>query len=213
MRNLLTPLGVLLLTNAGSQATIEVRPLIARQLSQMRRLVDDLLDIGCVEQGQLSLLMTSLDLSEVIEAAIEVARPVIAAQEHRLMLAPHAPGAVVIEGDRGRLTQAMSNLLINAAKFTPKGGDICVGLEYESRHVKVCIRDTGVGIAQEMLPKIFDVYVHAARGADGTRSGLGLGLVVARKLVEAHGGTLSAHSAGPGRGSEFVMRLPFGVSH
>jgi signal transduction histidine kinase len=126
MRNLLAPLanGVQLLEHDDSAASIEARPLIARQLSQMRRLVDDLLDIGCVEQGRMRLSVSPFDLSEVIEGAIEVAHPAIVAQEHHLMFAPKPPGAVVIEGDRYRLIQVMSNLLINAAKFTPKGGDI-----------------------------------------------------------------------------------------
>ncbi len=210
MRNLLAPLlyEVQLLTRDDTApSAIYLRPVIGRQLAQMGRLVDDLLDVACSEHGQLSLRIASLDLREVIAAAIEVAQPAIAAQKHHLTLAPEPP-SVVIDGDRYRLTQVLSNLLINAAKFTPQGGEICVSLERETQYAKVGIRDTGVGIAVDMLPRIFDTYVRAVPAPEAASGGLGLGLAIARHLVELHGGTLCANSAGPGRGSEFVMRLP-----
>jgi signal transduction histidine kinase len=106
----------------------------------------------------------------------------------------------------------LSNLLINAAKFTPRRGAINVILEQETPCVKLCVRDTGIGIAADLLPNIFNVYVRSRREPDGTRNGLGLGLAVARHLVELHRGTLCAYSAGPGKGSEFVMRLPVAAS-
>jgi signal transduction histidine kinase len=210
MRNLLAPLayGIELLARADSAATIVARPVIARQVAQMRRLVDDLLDVTCADQGRMSLRIASVDLREIVAAAIDVARPTIATREQHLTLADLTTGSSIIDGDPCRLTQVLSNLLINAAKFTPKCGHIEVMLEREISWMKVCVRDTGVGIAPELLPKIFDVYVHTPRESDGARDGLGLGLTVARNLVESHGGTLSAHSDGPGQGSEFVMRLP-----
>jgi signal transduction histidine kinase len=209
MRNLLAPLttGVELLASADTTATIRARPVIARQVAQMTRLVDDLLDIAGGEQGRLSLCVASLDLRDVITAAIDIAQPELSAREHSLTLLPANPNSAVIDGDQCRLTQVVSNLLINAAKFTPRGGAIQVALEHETPYVKLCVRDTGVGIAPNLLPNIFNVYVRS-RGPDGTRGGLGLGLAVARYLVEQHGGTLCAYSAGPGKGSEFIMRLP-----
>ncbi len=213
IRNLLAPLatGVQLLARDDSAMTMHVTPVIARQLAQLRRLVDDLLDVACSEQGRMSLDVAPLDLREVIGAAIEVAQPAIAAQEHHLTLSPDPPAAIV-DGDRCRLTQVLSNLLINAAKFTPKGGDIRICLELGSGCVKVFIRDTGVGIPADLLPKIFDIYVRAPGRSDGTPAGLGLGLAVARQLVQSHGGTLCAHSAGAGKGSEFVMCLPVALN-
>ena len=214
MRNLLAPLTseVELLASADTAATFRVRPAIARQVAQMTRLVDDLVDLASSEQGRMSLRIASLDLRDVITAAIDIAQPTIAARGHRLTLAPTQPDPAVIDGDHGRLTQVLSNLLINAAKFTPNCGDICVLLEHETPYVKMCVRDTGIGIAADMLPNIFNVYVRSAREPDGTRGGLGLGLAVARHLVELHGGTLRAYSGGPGMGSEFVLRLPVAVT-
>ena len=216
MRNLLAPLTyqVELLTHTDNAASVVARPVIARQVAQMRRLVDDLVDITCADQGRMSLRTTSVDLRDIIAAAIDVARPSIAAREQHLMLADHAAGSAIVDGDPCRLTQVLSNVLINAAKFTPKSGHIDVILERETSCVKVCVRDTGAGIAPDLLPKIFDVYVHTPREPDGPRDslGLGLGLAVAKNLVESHGGTLIARSDGPGQGSEFVMRLPIAAS-
>ncbi len=210
MRNLIAPLAyaIEVLAKEDAASTIRVRPVIARQITQMKRLIDDLLDIASGAQGLLSLCIASVDLREVIAAAIDVAQPAIDAREQHLTLAFQPLCPAIVDGDQGRLTQVLSNLLINAAKFTPNGGDIFVGLEYEAPCVKVWVRDTGVGIAADMLPKIFDAYFQGLRAPEASRSGLGLGLAVARNLVESHGGTLCAHSAGPGCGSEFVVRLP-----
>jgi signal transduction histidine kinase len=213
MRNLLAPLtsGVELLATADRAATIRARPMMARQVAQMRRLVDDLLDIASSEQGRMSLCVAPVDLRDVIMAAIDIAQPAITAREHRLTFAPAVSDPAVIVGDQGRLTQVLSNLLINAAKFTPRQGAICIVLERATPYMKLCVRDTGVGIAADLLPNIFNVYVRSEPQSEGTRGGLGLGLTVARHLVELHGGTLSAYSEGPGKGSEFVMRLPVAV--
>lgn len=210
MRNLLVPLtcGVELLASADESIASRVRPAMSRQVSQLRRLVEDLLDLGGSEQGLMRLCVASVDLREVVTAAIDVARPAIEAREHRLTLSPNPPDPAVIDGDHCRLTQALSNLLINAAKFTPPCGDIYVSLQYERPCVKMCVRDTGMGIAADLLPDIFNIYARTPRAPDGMRSSLGLGLAVARHLVELHGGTLCAYSGGPGKGSEFVMRLP-----
>jgi signal transduction histidine kinase len=210
MRNLLAPLAsaVELLGLDESPTQKKVRPILRRQVTQLKRLVDDLVDIACSEQGYMSLSIHSLDLHEVIVSAVEVAQPAIAVQHHHLTVARVFPEAAIIDGDQCRLTQALSNLLINAAKYTPRGGDIRLALEREEPCFIVRVRDSGIGIAEEMLPKIFDAYERATLKPDFVHGGLGLGLTVARHLVELHGGTLRAHSAGIGKGSEFVMRLP-----
>ena len=208
MRNLLAPLAyaVEVIARGDVAATIRVQTVIARQVAQLRRLIDDLLDVASSSRGRLSLCIASVDLREVIAEAIDIAQPAIAARQQHLTLWSQSTVPTVVDGDQCRLIQVLSNLLLNAAKFTPQGGDIFVGHEHEPPCEKVWVRDTGVGIAAEMLPKIFDAYFRALAVPEG--GGLGLGLAVARNLVEGHGGTLSVHSEGPGRGSEFVMRLP-----
>jgi signal transduction histidine kinase len=210
MRNLLAPLSyeVQILAREERPTAARLRPAISRQLVQMRRLVDDLLDIACSEHGGVRLHMECVDLHEVIAAAAEVARPALAAKEHHLDLLPQPLLTAVVEGDGDRLTQVLSNIFINAAKFTPHGGRIEVSLGHEAAWLEVHVRDTGVGIAAEVLPRIFDPYVRGPKQPGTTPEGLGLGLAVARRLVEAHGGTLSATSAGLGHGSEFIIRLP-----
>jgi signal transduction histidine kinase len=118
------------------------------------------------------------------------------------------PQAMIVEGDSGRLTQVFANLLINAAKFTHPGGHIWVEVERESAWALVKVRDSGIGISRDMLARVFDAYVQAERGSAASKGGLGLGLALARHLIELHGGTVNAYSEGPGRGSEFVVRLP-----
>jgi signal transduction histidine kinase len=118
------------------------------------------------------------------------------------------PNTTIVDGDAGRLTQVFANLLVNAAKFTDNSGRICVSVEPEPDWVVVKVRDSGIGIAREMLPRVFDAYLQAERGSGASKGGLGLGLALARHLVELHGGTVDAHSEGPGQGSEFVVRLP-----
>ena len=214
MRNVLAPLasGVQLLTRDDSPTTIRVWPVVARQLGQLVRFVDDLVEIASSEEGgKMSLCIAAFDLREVIAAAIEVAQPMISAREHRLTVLEHS-AKIIVDGDRCRLIQAASNLLINAAKFTPEGGEIRISLQREGLFAKICVRDTGIGITEDRLQKIFDAGAGGVRRPDVARGGLGLGLAVARQLVESHGGTLGAHSGGTGQGSEFVMRLPIAAS-
>lgn len=208
MRNVLAPLanGVRLLVR--EESTIQVRPMLERQVIQLARLVDDLLDIASSEQGRMQLSVHPLDLHDVIDAAVEVALPSITAHDHHLTLAPVCPDPALVEGDRWRLTQALSNLLLNAAKYTPQGGDIRVALERDAPCFIVRVSDSGIGIAADMLPRVFDAFERAMLRTGQGHGGLGLGLTVARYLVELHGGTLYATSAGIGQGSEFVMRLP-----
>jgi signal transduction histidine kinase len=209
MRNPLAPIAhALEVLDHGSSDSMAVnaRALIRRQLSQLGRQVDDLLDLARLEHGQMKLRTNSVDLDAVLFAAVEVAQPLINARHHEL-ITTGSPDAAIVLGDEGRLTQVFANLLINAAKYTERAGRIWVSVEHEAPWVIVRIRDSGVGISQDMLPKIFDVYVRAGRERAGT-GGLGLGLTLARDFVELHGGTLQAHSEGAGKGSEFVVRLP-----
>lgn len=208
MRNPLAPIAsaLKLLERRGADpvCVAQMRALIERQLSQLARLVEDLLDLARIEQRQLGVRNERTDLRRVLAEAVETAQPIISARRHELAIAV-LTDAAEIEGDAGRLTQVIVNLLVNGAKFTDCGGRILVSLEREGAAFVIRIRDTGIGIAREVLPQIFDPYVRVDRGG-GT--GLGLGLALARELAHLHGGTLTAHSDGVGKGSEFVLKLP-----
>ena len=180
---------------------------ISRQVTQLVRLVDDLFDLARSQNAQLFLNRTSCELDAAVASAIEAAQPMIESRGQFLSIV-RPPLPIVIDGDAGRLTQVFSNLLINASKFTNSGGHIDISLAQEFDWALVRIRDSGIGIPREMLSRVFDAYVQAERSAQSPRSGLGLGLALARHLTELHGGTVSAHSDGPGLGSEFVVRLP-----
>jgi signal transduction histidine kinase len=180
---------------------------MTRQVAQLVRLVNDLLDFARSENAQFLLTRGSINLESTISSAIEEAQPIIAARGHQLtVVAP--PNATIVQGDEGRLTQVFANLLINAAKFTDNSGQIAVLIEREPDWALVKVRDSGIGISRELLPRIFDAYMQVERGSGAAKGGLGLGLALARHLIELHGGTVNAHSDGPGRGSEFVVRLP-----
>lgn len=210
MRNLIAPLtyGVELLARTDPQSAITVRSSVALQLTHLKRFVEDLLDVAWSEAGFMRLSIDTVDLRAVVGAAIDVARPMIVARNQQLSIDDESCAPATVAGDYCRLTQVLANLLINAAKYTPRGGDIQVFIERQTPLLKVCVRDTGVGIAGDILPRIFDAGARSTQPYDKTSGGLGLGLAVARHLVELHGGTLRAQSAGPGKGSEFVMFLP-----
>ena len=178
--------------------------LLARQFTQLARFIDDLFELARSQNAQIRLRRTAVDLRATVQAAIEAAQPVIAAREQRLtVVVPEQ--STLVNGDDGRLAQVFINLLINAAKFTDRGGWIGISVGTESDWALVRVRDTGVGIAGDMLTRVFEPYVQAERGSG---AGLGLGLALARHLVELHGGEVDAYSEGPGLGSEFVVRLP-----
>jgi len=181
--------------------------MMARQLTQLVRLVDDLLDLARSQNAQINLKRGLLDLETAIRAAMEAAQPLITSHGHHLTLVLPAV-TLIVDGDAGRLTQVFANLLINAAKFTENGGHICVSIERESDWALVRVRDSGIGIRRDMLARVFDAYVQAEGGSAASRGGLGLGLALVRHLIELHGGTVNAYSEGPGRGSEFIVRLP-----
>jgi signal transduction histidine kinase len=158
-------------------------------------------------QGKLRLVTSTVDLRGAVEAAAETARPACEAAGHRLAVRL-PPDPVRVEADLTRLTQVLTNLLTNAAKYTPAGGDIGLEVAVEGAEVVVRVRDTGVGIPADMLPRLFDLFAQMDHSLDRAQGGLGIGLALVKRLVEMHGGTVEANSEGPGAGSEFVVRLP-----
>lgn len=210
LRNPLAPLrnGLEILRLAGQDPgkALQVREMMQRQLDQMVRLVDDLLDVSRITTDRLVIKQEPVSLQAVLRAAIETARPVIDAKQHSfgtdILDAP-----VTLLGDATRLSQVFSNLLNNAARYTPAGGAIRLEAKLEGAHVVVEVGDTGIGLTPAGLASIFGMFVQVDHSLERTNAGLGVGLSLAKRLVELHGGTLEAHSDGLGRGSQFVVRL------
>jgi PAS domain S-box-containing protein len=185
--------------------------IIERQIAHMSRLLDDLLDISRITHGTLALQRSRAELTLVIGAALETARPMIEAKHHTLSLdLPRHP--VQLEADAVRLAQVFANLLINAAKYTDRGGQLQLRAREEGGEVIVVVRDNGIGIAPEMMPRLFTLFTQGRATQGRSQEGLGVGLALVRGLVELHGGRVEAHSDGPGRGSEFTVRLPVGAA-
>jgi signal transduction histidine kinase/DNA-binding response OmpR family regulator len=180
---------------------------IWRQVEQMVRLVDDLLDISRINGGKIQLRRQPVDLAQAVTRAVETSRPLIDARRHKLsVVLPTRP--VHVDADLVRLAQAISNLLNNAAKYTGEGGKIDLKVVRVGGEAVLRVRDNGVGIAAEMLPRVFDLFTQADRSLDRSQGGLGIGLTLVRRLIQMHGGSVSALSEGANRGSEFVVRLP-----
>ena len=182
------------------------RDVVERQIRHMARLVDDLLDVSRLRRGAIELRREQVDLADVVSRAVEMTAPLVAEKRHQLDVAV-APG-LAVDGDPDRLAQVFANLLSNAAKYTGPNGRIAVRARREGAHVVCECTDNGIGIASELLPRIFDLFVQGQRGLDRRYGGLGLGLAVARTLAELHGGELRATSPGAGLGSTFTVRLP-----
>src|SRR5262245_40581332 len=189
----------------ADDAAARVREIIARQVQHLARLVDDLLDVSKLVARKLTLEQRSEDLHELAQRTLASFRAARRASEHDISLAGES---LWVSGDPIRLEQIVTNLLDNAVKYTPPGGRIDVRVTSEGPYAVLCVRDTGVGIDPDALPRIFDPFVQANPISDRSGAGLGLGLTLVKRLVELHGGTVSASSAGPNRGSEFVVRLP-----
>ena len=185
-----------------------LRAMMDRQVQQIIHLIDDLLDVSRITSGKIVLRKERLDLSEVVKGALETSRPFIDRARHELTVTM-PPQVLQVEGDRTRIAQVLSNLLTNAAKYTPDGGHIWLNVNREDRQAVIRVRDTGIGIPAEMLPLIFDMFMQVDRKSQQSQGGLGIGLALVRCLVEMHGGTVEANSDGLGKGSEFVVRLPF----
>lgn len=181
--------------------------IMARQLHQLVRLTDDLLDVSRIKTDRLELRNQEIDLRDVIGGAIETTQPLVDAAGHSLT-ATMPDGPLWVYGDFTRLAQAFANLLNNAVKYTDRGGRLSIAAEAADGELIVQVRDTGIGIHPELMPRIFDMFMRAERSADRARSGLGIGLTLARRLVELHGGAIEAHSPGPGGGTTFTVRLP-----
>jgi signal transduction histidine kinase len=211
LRNPLAPvrnaLNLLRLAGQNQEIVVEASQMIERQVDNLVRLVDDLLDVSRITRGKINLQKEPVDLATVVARAIESSQPLIDARKHTLdVKLPTAP--LLVEGDPMRLAQVLLNLLNNAAKYTPEGGRIWLAAERADAIAVLRVRDTGLGLRQEMLPKVFDLFTQAERTLDRSEGGLGLGLTLVRRLTELHGGTVEAFSDGPGQGSEFVIRLP-----
>jgi len=180
---------------------------LERQTAHMARLVEDLLDLSRVRRGKLTLRRESIDLRTIAPKAVEMSHSLIEARKHNLEVA-QSPEPLSVSGDPVRLAQVVSNLLTNAAKFTPEGGHICLTTAREDGVAVVRVCDDGAGIPQQMLSRVFDLFTQVGVAGDDQAGGLGIGLSLVRLLVELHGGTVAAFSDGPHQGSEFVVRLP-----
>jgi PAS domain S-box-containing protein len=211
LRNPLAPIrsGLELMKLAGTdrQATDRARAIMERQLHQMVRLVDDLLDVSRISRGAIELRKEHVELAAVVQSAVETTRPLLEQQGHQLTVGV-PPGQIVVDADPTRLAQVFANLLNNAARYTRKGGRIALTVTTEGADVVVRVADSGIGIAADMLPRVFDMFTQLARSHEPSRGGLGIGLSIVKRLTEMHGGTVEAHSPGLGLGSEFVVRLP-----
>ncbi len=211
LRNPLAPVqnavSVMRLKGTDDPQLVWCYDVIERQADQLKRLVDDLLDVSRITQGKIQLRLEPVDLETVIAGAVETSAPLINAQRHQLRV--NLPDeAVSVRGDASRLTQVVANLLNNAAKYQNENGLIELTARREGGEAVIAVRDRGIGLSPEMLSEAFDLFTQGERTPDRAQGGLGIGLSLVKKLVELHGGTVHATSAGPGHGAEFVIRLP-----
>jgi PAS domain S-box-containing protein len=211
LRNPLTPiragLHVLRMPQPDDATVEKVKDLMEQQVHHLTRLVDDLLDVSRITRGKIALRKEAVDLAAGVDHAVQTVRPLLDSQHHTLTVA--LPGeAVHLEADPTRLEQILVNLLNNAAKYTRPGGHVSLAVERANGTAVIRVRDTGVGMSADLLPKVFDLFTQADRTLDRAQGGLGIGLTLVRRLVELHGGSVEAHSEGPGQGSEFVVCLP-----
>jgi two-component system, chemotaxis family, CheB/CheR fusion protein len=181
--------------------------IIDRQTEHMTRLVDDLLDVARITRGTIELRREPVDIADVLKAAVEASSALIERHHQQLRVTPPAT-PLYVEGDVTRLTQIVANLLDNAAKYTDAGGRIWLSAERDGEDAVIRVKDTGIGISAELLPRIFDMFTQSALPLERAQGGLGVGLSLVDRLVKLHGGTVSAHSSGPGQGSQFTVRLP-----
>ncbi len=215
LRNPLAPirnsLHVMRLAADNAGAVEHARLMMERQLGQLVRLIDDLLDVSRITRGKLDLRKERVDLAAVIGSAVDTTRPLIESSGHALTITL-PPQPVFLDADPMRLAQVLSNLLNNAAKYMDRGGHIWLTAVKDHLDVVVTVRDSGIGIPAEAIPKIFDLFAQVDRSLEKSQGGLGIGLTLVKRLVEMHGGSVEARSAGVGKGSEFIARLPIVVS-
>lgn len=211
LRNPLAPLlsgsQVLRASSTADSTTRRVADIMERQIRHLARLIDDLLDVSRITRGSIELRQSAVSLRPILEQAVEMTAPLVTKREHELTL-DLPPASLEVHADPTRLAQVFANLLSNAAKFTEPRGHLNLAVEVSGNEAVVRVRDDGVGIVAEMLPKVFEMFSQADKSLERTEGGLGLGLTVAQVLVEMHGGSIEARSDGLGMGSEFVVRLP-----
>ncbi len=211
LRNPLAPIStgahLLKLLHSDNAQIIQTCSIIVRQVDHMTSLVDDLLDVSRVTRGLVSLSTQVLDVRRVVDDAAEQIRPLIAARRHRVVI-DLPPAAAHVKGDHKRLVQVCANLLGNATKYTPEGGTIQLTLAQDDADWVLSVADDGIGMEPGLVERVFDLFTQAERTPDRSQGGLGLGLALVKSLVELHGGSVGAHSAGLGKGSTFTVRLP-----
>jgi PAS domain S-box-containing protein len=215
LRNPLAPirngLQILQMTHADPASFARVREMLERQVNHLVRLVDDLMEVARVTRGRIELRKEAVDLGAVLRSAVDTSRPVIEAAHHELTIeVPAEP--IILVADPVRLAQVVANLLNNAAKYTEEGGRISLAAHRDDGHAVIVVRDSGIGIPSDVLPRVFDLFAQGDGTYHRAQGGLGIGLTLVRTLVELHGGTVVAKSEGLGRGSEFTVRLPLGAA-
>jgi PAS domain S-box-containing protein len=211
LRNPLAPIrtGLELMKLASDDASIveETRTIMEQQLTQLVRLVDDLMDVSRISRGKIELRNEPIELSTIIKSAVETSRPHIVSMQHALTIQlPETP--VIVEGDATRLAQVFSNILNNASKYTDRGGKIALSVMTRSGNVEVTIKDNGIGVPAEKLAGLFEMFSQVEDSLSRSQGGLGIGLALVKRLVDMHGGTITAYSDGLGKGSSFIVTLP-----
>jgi PAS domain S-box-containing protein len=211
LRNPLAPISsaadMLRIAYANEPRVKQISEIVARQVAHMRHLVDDLLDVSRVTRGLVTIVRKPVDMRRVVSEAVEQSRPLLETRRHQLEVALPEQ-ALTVDGDHTRLVQVAANLLNNAAKYTHEGGHIRVTLDAHEGQARLTVRDNGTGIGPDLLPVVFDLFTQGSRTLDRAQGGLGLGLALVRKLVELHGGQVTADSPGQGQGSTFTVTLP-----
>jgi PAS domain S-box-containing protein len=211
LRNPLSPvrnsLHIMKQPGVNAETFGRVRDMAERQIKHMARLLDDLLDMARISRGRIDLRREIVDMAGIVQRAVETTRTLLEQRHHELTVSL-PPQPVRVEGDPARLEQILTNLLNNAAKYTDPGGRIGLTVQRDGDEVVLRVRDTGIGIAPDLLPKVFDLFVQAERRLDRSQGGVGIGLTLVKKLIELHGGSVQAFSSGAGKGSEFVVLLP-----
>jgi PAS domain S-box-containing protein len=211
LRNPLAPIGnavrVLRLAGGDKEAVHAASEMLERQVGQMTRLVDDLIDVSRITRGKIELRKERVELAPVVSQAVEANRALYTSLNHELTVAV-PPQPIYLNADSARLAQVVGNLLNNACKFTEAGGHISLTVDLQGKHAVIRVRDSGIGIDAEQLPRLFDMFTQVDTSLERSRDGLGIGLTLVKTLVEMHDGTVEVLSAGLGRGSEFVVRLP-----
>lgn len=211
LRNPLAPIGaaaeILQVAQLDEEHVQQTSRIIGRQVRHMTHLIDDLLDMSRVARGLVTLEKSPVDMRQIVTDAVEQVRPLLDTRRHQLTL-QMTPQAAIVVGDGKRLVQIVANLLNNAAKYTPDGGDVAVRLEVDDSYVSVDVADNGIGMQPELVDHVFDLFAQAERTSDRSTGGLGIGLAIVKNLVELHAGTVACESAGAGKGSRFSVRLP-----